>query len=276
MAIKNRDEIKVLINALTAIYTEVAYKDMLADQIVDNLVFRKKVTGAQGGSGAIAVDYDGKDYIELTLAGNATITFSNIELGEEKVLKVVKTGGQTIAFSGADDQTPDADNVTALTSIYYLVYKKDTGANIVVEPISKTFGAASETAKGIAELATTAEVAAGTDDEKIVTPAKLGGIFWKKIQITNWNMSTSATKTISVPGILASKVIHTSAFIQNDANGGGSPLIIVHNEAVANGTGEINVLTDEVLLLRFGTLWSSGYSGTGNRGYLLLGLTEVL
>jgi hypothetical protein len=176
--LKNRDEVIAFVNALTAIHTEANYKDLLAQQMADNLVFRKEVTGTLAGSGPVAVDFAGKDYIELTLSGNSTITISNVDLGENKILKIVKGAGQTVAFSGASDQTPDADNVTGLTVIYYHVYKKDTLATIVVQPISKTFGAATETAKGIAEIATPAETKTGTDNTRVVTPKSVrDGLF---------------------------------------------------------------------------------------------------
>ena len=276
---KNRDEVKALIQALTAIHTESDYKDTLAEQIADNLVFRKEVTGTLAGSGAVSVDFVDKDYIELTLSGNSTITFSNIELGEEKVLKIVKSAGQTIAFSGAQDQTPDADNVTGLTSIYYSVYKKDTGANIVVQPISKTFGAASETAKGIAEIATGAETTAGADDEKIVTPKKLndivGGITFSKVEIGAWDMTNTATREIIVPGLSAASIVFIKVVVYNDGvtaicyDFGGADVSfnangrIIFDDASAGGTA-FNLKANPAS-------WAPFTSVSKNRGFITYG-----
>lgn len=276
---KNRDEVKSLIQALTAIHSEADYKDTLAEQIADNLVFRKEVTGTLAGSGSVAVDFEDKDYIELTLSGNSTMTFSNIETGEEKVLKIVKSAGQTVAFSGAQDQTPDADNVTALTNIYYSVYKKDTGGNIVVQPISKTFGAASETAKGIAELATQAEVETGTDPARVITPETLTSFTSKiklnKVQIGAWDMSNPATHEVVVAGLAAADIAFMKASVYND---GTTNLCYDFGTADTNFNANGRIIFDNgsaggaAFNLKANPASWAGFTSTSkNRGYIVYG-----
>lgn len=171
--LKNRDEVKTAITALTAIHTEPAYKDTLGEQIADNLMFRKKVVATDSGSGSKTVDFASKDFVELTASGNITIAFTGVEVGEEKILKVSKSGGVTVAFSGAEDQTPNAAAVSSLTSVYYKVYRVDSSGNIVVEPLSKVILSATEEIEGILEVATEAEMLTGTADNKTVTPGKI-------------------------------------------------------------------------------------------------------
>lgn len=68
-------------------------------------------------------------------------------------------------------------------------------------PVSQVVADATETAKGIAEIATTAEVKAGTDDQRIVTPLKLKG-FQQQFTIQSATPPTLVTHPNIVSGTI--------------------------------------------------------------------------
>lgn len=96
----------------------------------------------------------------------------------------------------------------------------DTTATNLVDAINETLAAAgagapdaSETVKGIAELATNAEGIAGTDDLRIITPETLAAVFTDRID-TNTALGTSNVK---VPSQNAVKAYADALIGANDA-----------------------------------------------------------
>ena len=81
-----------------------------------------------------------------------------------------------------------------------------------------TVANATETVAGIAEIATTTEVATGTDDERIITPLKLKAVTDLKVDKTSW-IDISATSTIVgwssfTTKVIRYKIINDIAFVE--------------------------------------------------------------
>jgi len=133
---------------------------------------------------------------------------------------------------------------------------------------------ASESAKGVLQLATQTEVNTGTDDTKAVTPLKLAnantGVRQKVIDIGDWNMDTTATPAGIAHGLDWTKIRGINVLIRTDAIGfpravpllaqDSSPNAIFFNETVVVLTRQTGGVFDEV-----------SYSTTFyNRGWIII------
>ena len=81
------------------------------DELSDNIHFRLDTISTQSeASGAITVDFQDYDRVDLTISGTggSTLTLSNLEDGDSKWLKISKAGTETITFSSVTDFTSDS------------------------------------------------------------------------------------------------------------------------------------------------------------------------
>jgi hypothetical protein len=119
---------------------------------------------------------------KLTVDGSSTpspglIHINASDMGTDaysvKEVGLYSSTGVLIAIAGgtANILTKAAGSV-ALVAIDLSVVNVPVGS-LTIGNTGFTYPPATETVKGVAEIATTAEVAAGTDNERIVTPAKL-------------------------------------------------------------------------------------------------------
>ena len=150
---------------------------------------------------------------------------------------------------------------------------------------------ATETVAGIAEIATTAEVATGTDDERIVTPLKLKAVTDLKVDKTNWiNISATSTivgfATFFVKAIFY-KIIDNYIFIDFALEGTSNSTLLtftvpfnntggftkynpggygVNSGVASNNPPRIGITNNSNLVTCNTTLSGGAYAATGNKG----------
>jgi hypothetical protein len=108
--------------------------------------------------------------IHITATDNSTDVYNVYEMGlytSTGVLFAI-AGGTTLFLNKATGSS-------ALFSIDLAITNVPSGS-VVIGDAGFTYPPATETTQGVAEIATSAEVAAGTDDTRIVTPLKLAGV----------------------------------------------------------------------------------------------------
>ena len=119
---------------------------------------------------------------KLTVDGSSTpspglIHINASDVGTDaysvKEVGLYSSTGALIAIAGGTATLlTKASGSVALVAIDLSVVNVPVGS-LTIGSTGFTYPPATETVKGVAEVATSAEVAAGTDDERIVTPAKL-------------------------------------------------------------------------------------------------------
>lgn len=140
----------------------------------------------------------------------------------------------------------------------------DAGALVPVAQLP----AASLTASGISERATQAEVDAGTDVSRHVTPETMTGkipLSQKVIDIGDWDMDTNASKSIAT-GVPFDNVRSVSALIRIDGD-------FDTRDLLSNGDGTIYFTGSSVSLNRVaaGSFDSTNYDSTSyNRGWVTI------
>lgn len=129
------------------------------------------------------------------LDANGKIPTSQIPGSIDEVIDSYIVSGATALSSGWLSKTSGGSALTPETGVIYVVLSSGAYLNKTYRwsgstyvEISASPGQATESSAGIAEIATTAEVTAGTDDTRIVTPSKLAGAL---------SSYASATKTLT-------------------------------------------------------------------------------
>lgn len=146
---------------------------MLNGELADNVVFREDVAVSQVSSiSNITVDFSGKDRVDLTrTGGNLVITIANVGDGETKFLLVTKTAGQAVTWVGVTDITPIKANANALSLVLYEIKRK--GSNYFAFAWVENVKTATDIIEGVLSIATAAEVAAMSVNNKIVVPGRI-------------------------------------------------------------------------------------------------------
>lgn len=127
----------------------------------------KKITAL--GGGAVA-----DDTIHVTATDSSSDIYEVREIGlflADNTLVAIYSQASPIMTKGMD--------TVALIAADLVIVGVPAGS-ITVGDTEFNYPPATETVKGVAEIATTAEVVAGTDDTRIVTPAKLAAGYVKK------------------------------------------------------------------------------------------------
>lgn len=148
-------------------------EDMLNDNICDNVVFQEDVVKAQNTSvSSVNVNFTGYDRVNLSGYGlNLTISVSGLDDGNFRWLKVIKTSGRTISFSGVTLLNYLSENLTSATEVDFIVIRK--GSKYYALPLLEQLQRATETKEGVLQVATQAQANALVTDLKIVTPKKI-------------------------------------------------------------------------------------------------------
>jgi len=133
-------------------------------------------------------------------------------------LKVGSSTAKTINLYGA--VLTGGELVT--DSIYLFVYNGDTD----VYDVLLTGHNATEATKGVAAIASTADMNTGTNDTKMVTPAKIVGLgipSWTKYTFGFADFSAAAvTNSITLQSLTAKQVVHAIVIKHTEAFSGGS------------------------------------------------------
>jgi len=185
-------------------------------------------------------------------------------------------------FSTQAEVDAGTDNTTMITpnKLRSTIFASAQIPNLSAGTItSGTFSAAripqaTETAVGGAEIATTAESIALTDDTKMITPAKLsdvnGGLLTKVINIGDWNMDTDASVAVA-HGLTFSKIRQATAMIIDDTSAVLSPIDFVDAASPGGGVNIINSSAINLFRYTSGPYDNTGYDSTSfNRGYIII------
>jgi hypothetical protein len=154
--------------------TNAVMNQMLNDNICDNVVFRKDVTGPPLAFGLsnINLDFTGKDRLDITRTGGSlNITVAGIEDGERKFLLITKTPGEGITWVGVIDITPVTAYVSLAAVVLYEIVRK--GSLYIANAWLKTIQQATDAYQGILAIATESQCNDLTVVNKIVTPGRI-------------------------------------------------------------------------------------------------------
>lgn len=178
------------------------------------------------------------------LDANGKIPTSQIPGSIDEVIDSYIVSGATALSSGWLSKTSGGSALTPETGVIYVVLSSGAYLNKTYRwsgstyvEISASPGQATESSAGIAEIATTAEVTAGTDDTRMVTPSKLAGAlsgFVKKYATNNPALTVTnnyGTWTINT-GISSSDLNVNFYDITNDGNSVIYPSYNVNNGVV--------------------------------------------
>ncbi|MHA2064160.1 MAG: hypothetical protein ACXABY_07245, partial [Candidatus Thorarchaeota archaeon] len=126
---------------------------------------------------------------------SANILYDQVSAGgwESGGNAAATTSTQGIVLLLEDGTLTGADNTTVPTALAVKTYADALAISGAPD--------ASETVKGIAELATTAEAVAVTDDLRIVTPAKVADIFAAPPSLGSGTPAAGAFSTLSASGL---------------------------------------------------------------------------
>lgn len=107
--------------------------------------------------------------------------------------------------------------------------------------------------------------------KKFVSNDQPNSVRWirKKIDLTDWNMSTTVSKTFSHGIADYTKIISVRAIIVSDT-GIRRPLDAFVNGSIQGGCGQISASAVSLVRLSAGEFDDADYSGTGARGTLMI------
>lgn len=211
----------------------------------------KKLTAV--GGGAVA-----DDTIHVTANDSSTDAYTVREIGlftADNILVAVYSQADAIIVKGA--------GTVALIATDLVITGVPAGS-VTVGDTTFDYPQATETVKGVAEIATDAEVTAGTDNERIVTPAKLAARYVKK-------SGDTMTGPLSLPGDpSASLHATTKEYVDRRTAGDTIPIGTVAYFSAATAPdswlachGQAVSRTEyDVLFARIGTTYGAGNGST--------------
>jgi len=136
MADKNTTELDALIDLWAPLLDlELTHKPNLKEFIA-NCVLKKDVSvGDVSSAPTKSIDFTGIDYIFLTQTGDVSYSFSGINHGNIKYLKITKGHTNTVTFTGAIDNSIRKSYInTGVEDIIYRITNKD--GDIFLESIN--------------------------------------------------------------------------------------------------------------------------------------------
>lgn len=237
MANRNRTEVSAAIEALAAVVDLEELKEALNDFFAKSCIFRKDVTDTDtAASSTKTLNFLDVDYVTVTQSTNVTYTLNNIQQGEIKYLKITKTAGQTIDFSGATDISARKSYINSdITEVIYEIVNKD--GSLYVNSINIDNGHV----------------------ESIL------------FEIGDWNMDTSGSVTFA-HNLNYDKIIGIeSVLIRNDTDANRA---LLYGETGSGGSGGFaNFNVNDISLQRIsgGIFDNTNYDSTSyNRGWVIL------
>jgi microcystin-dependent protein len=211
----------------------------------------KKITAI--GGGAVA-----NDTIHVTANDSSTDAYTVREIGlftADNILVAVYSQASAIITKGA---------ATVALIATDLVITGVPAGSVTVGDTTFDYPQATETVKGVAEIATDAEVTAGTDNERIVTPAKLAARYVKK-------SGDTMTGALTLPGDPSANLhATTKEYVDRRTAGDTVPIGTVayfsaatapDSWLVCNGQA-ISRTEYDVLFARIGTTYGAGNGST--------------
>lgn len=252
MAAQNRDELQTQIDSTFVATLQIAdHRAYLKDPQTESLVFRKDVIASQSPSGgSIAIDYSNKDLATVTTTGNLAVSFTGLENGDVKYLRIQKNAGNTVSFTGAVDISPRRGYINStVTVVFYRVTNKNNEIFVCAENIDFDFQS---------ELS----------NQQLVS-----------IPIGDWNMDTSTTRQVSYSIPSGRRLAISDVIIRRDIDGIGDYSLLHHRSTDGLDTqGGISIITPtyiNIFRVLGGWFDSSNFSATSyNRGWIVGSLIE--
>ena len=240
----SRNKVQDSIQALSATVSLSDLKTILDDNFANSGVFKKDIINNGSAAGnTFTADFDSIDTYQVDAgAASVTITISNMQDGQVGWIDVINKADKLVVWSNADNITPNASALTALSTVLYMVVNKNNDIFVQAWIAGSTVTTATETNTGILEVATTAEALALSSDAKIITPSKFDDILGSEvllktdtISIGDWNMD--ATTSVSVAHGIGDHEDIVSVFItiRDDAATSLYPLFYYTGVGVSDG-----------------------------------------
>lgn len=279
MAVNNRTEAITKVDAqLVPTITAPILRDFLNDDLISSIVFEKDVIASQSVvAGAVTVDFSNKDTITLTTAVNISISFTNLENGAVKYIRLTKALTNTVSFAGATNVTNFQKYINnKVTSVTYAVYNKN--GVILVLALSETIIEAVLADIVAADEYKFANAKSVNDYVSYYVDNYVGdyndGIKKRYINIGDWNMDTDPLKLINFPVDLTySTIISASCMIRNNIDDARYPLHTIYSgAAIVQGI----IVDDDEGAFRVSRLNGSIFDSTNfnstsyNRGWIVI------
>lgn len=176
--------------------------------------------------------------IHITAQDSSTDAYSVKEIG-------IYAGTTLFAYySQSTTILSKASANVALFSIDLALTNVPAGS-VTIGSATFAYPPATETTQGVAEIATTAEVTAGTDDTRIVTPLKLAAGFVKK-------SGDTMTGPLVLPSLTAQK-----------ANGSGTSTMVFDPNAAGSGNAALGVTGALYFYIGTNDLQTTGFITNG-------------
>lgn len=255
MAAQNRDELQTQIDSTFVATLQIAdHRNYLKDPQAESLVFRKDVIASQiPAGGSVEIDFSNKDLAKVTTTGNLAVSFTGMENGDVKYLRIQKNAGNTVSFTGATDVSPRRTYInTTVTVVYYRVKNKNNSIFVCAESVDFDWQ---------------------PDIDAIQNQLD---IIHYKINIGDWDMDTDSQKTIDISslGIDNSKIEAVDAYILPDISSTVPQPLKGDSNSGSGGleswlkTGSTSITLNRVDGGRFD---NTGYDQTSyNRGWIII------
>lgn len=147
-------------------------------------------------------------------------------------------------------------------------------SNKVITPSGLASRTATEIRWGLAAICTEADALGLTINNKIVSPAKLGvvtgGLITKVIEIGDWNMDSFVNKSVA-HGLDLSKILKVDVIIRNDDDSTRVDFTFDHNFDGVEGNIYITSTNIQMNRLDSGYFDNSSFNSTSyNRGWIII------
>ena len=238
MAGKNRTELVTEVdNKIVPTVTNATHRDLLNNDIIESAVLRKDVISAATPSGgSVVVDFSIRDLATISITGNLSVTFLNLENGDVKYLSITKQAGNQISFPGAVDVSLSKDYITAnALTVIYEVSNKNSLISVVSKNISATLD------NSIIEQPWIAATNLGTwtVDETIMYRKNLDGSIQLKGEISG---RASGTVLTLPSGFRPSYTRIKPIMVQGTYTGGGTAILAV-GLVFSSSTGVVDLFS---------------------------------
>lgn len=239
MADKNTTEVSDAIQALAAVVGEAEFKQLIDDNFAKSVVFKKDVADTDVSSFPTkAIVFTDIDYIAITQTGNVSYSFTGINQGNIKYLKITKIQGATIAFTGAVDVSQRKAFIdSGIEEVIYKITNKD--GDLFIESVN--------------------------------IPNETTPYLTKEIEIGDWNMDATSLVLVN-HGLTFSKIRAVRTTIRTDDDDDLVNLEVTNSTTSAIG-GDITTGTTQVALARAtgGFFDQALFDATSfNRGWIII------
>ena len=241
------------------------HRDAIVNSFAEMCKFRNELLlQATESGGTVTLNFTNTEVILLNCNNNDCVATINLtDINTTTFYLIVQQKTANFSISNADDITPNPDVVKAYNYVVYRIEKY--GVSITYEALKKTVIGASEPLAGIAKIATLAAAKDETNNEDIITPARLNTVARLGFKLLTNNPGSTYSVEGHV-GYIAGKTldINVKVIMPNHAANAGRQIRISNiigtnylNVYQNNGTKQIvSIATNAMYLFQCdGTQW---------------------